>query len=676
MADSALQDLDQRFSDARSARRSIEPQWFLNLAYHDGYQWVAYDGSMLFEPQLEDWRAKVTDNRIRPIVRVEVSRMTKSRPVWVGVPKDDSDQEQASARLRERVFEHYSRHLELPRKLRQALTWSRIVGAGFWKIYWDSTQGKKMKVLAGPDGKIIKNSYGKPISMDEAPNLPAETLEGLKAHELGMGEPCFEVPSPFGIYPDPLAGEEGLETAGWLFEETVKSLDYVRSRFNADVAPDASASTGALESRLPGHFGRSTGDARKTGVKLREFWAPPCTEFPKGKWAVSNGERVLHEDDNPYPDLPYVMFRGGPSPGRFWPDCVVTDLISGQTELNKRESQIAENAERIGNAPLMRSSVNEDVEWHGLPGEEIVFQDTGTPNSMPQFLNVPEVPGYVREDVTRITDAMKEISGHYEISAGGVPAGVTAAAAINLLLEQNDTVLGPDIEEMELSISGAGRRLLRMLRDYADDERWVRLAGEDGAWDLAAFKADQLGDCDEDAVQAGSGIPQSKAAKQAAIQEVLNMFAQMQVPLPERDLRRVLGEYQVAGLEKFFASIDQSERQVQRENQQLSTGGQPLPINSYDEDDVHVDGHQEYMRSSRFAELDDPVKALFEQHVALHLGRQSQMAAQQQQEQMMAAMGGAPPPPPGAAGPPAGDPAAAGANGAGAAAAQPPAAEA
>jgi hypothetical protein len=37
-----------------------------------------------------------------------------------------------------------------------------------------------------------------------------------------------------------------------------------------------------------------------------------------------------------------------------------------------------------------------------------------------------------------------------------------------------------------------------------------------------------------DEVQAGSGMPQSKAAKQAAIQQVLTLFVQNGVPIDER----------------------------------------------------------------------------------------------------------------------------------------------
>jgi hypothetical protein len=46
------------------------------------------------------------------------------------------------------------------------------------------------------------------------------------------------------------------------------------------------------------------------------------------------------------------------------------------------KSQIAENAERFGNPALMRSAHERGREWQmGSPGEELVFEDIGTPGS-------------------------------------------------------------------------------------------------------------------------------------------------------------------------------------------------------------------------------------------------------------------------------------------------------
>jgi hypothetical protein len=64
-----------------------------------------------------------------------------------------------------------------------------------------------------------------------------------------------------------------------------------------------------------------------------------------------------------------------------------------------------------------------------------------------------------------------------------------------------------------------------LMLNYYTDERHLAIAGEGGRWDVQAYKGSQLGVQDID-VQAGSGMPQSKAAKQAAIQQFATLFSQ------------------------------------------------------------------------------------------------------------------------------------------------------
>lgn len=623
--DSTVAELDRHLNESRNVRRAFEPAWFLNLAFVVGNQWVAFDGTQLFEPELEDWRAKLVDNRILPSVRREIAKMTKAKPVWVGVPRDQSDRELSAARLRERVYEHYYRELKAGRKLRSALRWSRSTGAGFWKICWDDTKGSAVEVLLDAQGQVEKDENGRPITADRLQVLPPDLRAQLagRTKQIHMGEPMLDVRTSFQMFPHPLADENGLDSSEWLIDEGIHSPDYVRRHWNVDLPSDAVASAGAVESRLQRAVGGRSSDSYK-GVRVREFWALPGSEFPNGKWIVWAGNQVLHEGDNPYPWLPYVMFPGIPVPGRFWPTSIAEQERSPQTERNKRLSQMSENADRIGNPPLRIPSSaadNDDIEnWQGLPGEKLVFDDTGTPNSGPSFLQVPELPNYVIQLLSLTDESIREISSQHEVSAASVPAGVTAASAINLLLEQDDTVLGPDIDDMVEAIEGAGQRLLWQLAHFADDQRIARIAGPEGMWDFESWRGSELGDCLSDSVQVGSGVPQSKAAKQAALQEVLNMIAQSGIPVDERSLRRFLQEYQVAGLEQLFARIGVDERQVARENQLLAKGEQ-LNINEYDDDPAHVAGHEEFQKGSAYAQLDQLVKGSFQAHVELHKQR-------------------------------------------------------
>ena len=629
MPDSAGQNvdtdtLDELYRSSKRVRQRFEPQWFLNTAYYNGQQWVMWDGNGLYEPKLEPWRIKVVDNRIQPMVRTEIAKMTKTRPQFVVTPNDSDESNVRAAQVGENVLDWLWLELDLTRKLRAALLWSRICGAGFWKICWDATLGDQVEVLARTDnGQMLTDSYGRPMRLDRLPdNFDFQGLQQAAGAQIGKkvisrGDVALEVRTPFEIYPDPLAGEEGLSSAEWVIEEVVHSASYVRRRWGVDVAPDTEAISGIAESRMPAPGFPTEGTAK--GVKVRELWRKSCPDYPNGQHVVWTKEGVVVDEANPYPWLPYVMFRGVPVPGRFWPSSTTEQLISPQTELNKRKSQIAENAVRIGNPALLRSSIS-DVEYDGMPGEEIVFQDTGSPNAVPSFLVPPELPGYIREDTQRIEGSIQEISGQHEASKGMVPAGVTAASAINLLQEADDTRLGPDVGDMETALAEGGTRILSLVNWYYSDTRMVRIMGDEGAWDIFDFKGAMLRGNNQVEVQAGSGMPRSKAAKQAAMTETLNLLIQYGVQLDQRSLRKFFREYEVAGLERLFADVDVNENQVQRENRQLMLA-MPVQVNEWDDDAFHIAGHNDFRKSARYERLDPPAKQAFETHIQAHQAR-------------------------------------------------------
>jgi hypothetical protein len=595
---------EELYRKAESHRQRYEPQWYLNLAYYQGNQWVGWDGNGIFQPVVPKNRLRLVDNRIQPIVRTEVAKMTKSRPSFVAAPRTADDSDARAAKLSEFGLEYQWSYQRLTPKQRQALLWSRITGAGFWKICWDRGKGDEFEVVLGVDGEPLLDEYGAPVRRD--------SVEGeVEVKKLAVGDIHVELKTPFEIYVDPLATEDGLESARWVIEKAVRSPSYLKERYKVDIEPDADAPQGITESRTASTGGRE-------GVNVYEYWSRPSPEEPRGKHVVWVKGQTLLNEDNPYDDLPYVMFRGIPVPGRFWPDSVVSQLISPQTELNKIISSIAENAQRIGNPAILKSR-QANVEWTGAIGEEILFDDT-MPNSVPQFLQVPEIPGYVRERIDRIETSMREISGQHEITHGQVPTGVTAASAINLLQEQDDTRLGPDITDMEHSITLAGRMILKLMAKYYTDERTMRIAGEDGRWDIESFRGSQLDGYQDVDVQPGSSMPRSKAAKQAAMQELLQLVIQYGMPLNQRDLRKFFKDYEVGGLERLFAGLGTEESYTQRENARFLAGEQ-VEISEWDNHEAHIEAHSELLKSPTLerAEATTPgVKDALLGHLDLH----------------------------------------------------------
>jgi hypothetical protein len=97
--DSTVQDLDALTQKARAPRQRHEPTWFLNIAYLSGNQWIYWNRGRLYEPKLDPHRVTFTDNRLIGVVRTEVAKMTKQRPVFVCTPTTSAQEDVEAARL-------------------------------------------------------------------------------------------------------------------------------------------------------------------------------------------------------------------------------------------------------------------------------------------------------------------------------------------------------------------------------------------------------------------------------------------------------------------------------------------------------------------------------------------------------------------------------------------------
>ena len=115
------------YRQARTARTRLEPVWYLNLAYYAGEQWLAWDGRQLYRPTLRPNRITIVDNRITPIVRKEVARMTKNKPVFVVSPQTGDETDLHAAELAENLMRYMWTHLSLAGDCAKSI----VVVAGF-----------------------------------------------------------------------------------------------------------------------------------------------------------------------------------------------------------------------------------------------------------------------------------------------------------------------------------------------------------------------------------------------------------------------------------------------------------------------------------------------------------------------------------------------------------------
>jgi hypothetical protein len=623
LKDKNVADLNKLYEQAKGTHSRFEPVWLTNWAYYAGDQWIYWNRGRMDKVRLDPNRVMITDNRIIGIVQTEIAKMTKSVPSFQVTPLTGSQDDMQSSLMGEQILNYLYHKLHLHEKLLDSLRWSRVCCAGFWKIVWDQGGGEKISVMADEKGNPIQHPNGGPLlpqhcDCDEESgtyHFEDTELPGVAPKALSTGEVHVEVVSPFEFYPDPIA--KRLSDCEWCIQSSVKSPLWVLEHYGVEMEADTNISPTPMEAYLFPTYSQLQGSTGYRGIKVFEYFCRPNAANPEGRIVVWAKEKILSEGANPYKCLPFVMFGNIEVPGRFWPTSVTEQLRPPQTELNKIRSQSVENAQKFGN-PSLLCSRQADIAYSGAVGERIDFNDA-LPNAIPSFLQPPQLPGYVLQQQEKCEQAIQEIGGQREVTNAQVPTGVKAASAINLLQEADETRLGPPIADMEEQLGVAGTMLLELVARYWNNERMIIVSGENHEIDAISFKGAALKGNTHVEVQAGSQLPRSKAARQAAVQDILGLYFQYmgQQPLNKRMLSKVLKEYETGALEKLFGDTSVDDEQINRENHEIA-GGAELPINTFDDHRMHIEGHTEFQKGATYLQLPEETRTAMERHIALH----------------------------------------------------------
>lgn len=610
----------------RTIRQQIERQWYINMAFYIGKQNVAVipissassaaTGVRLYIPPAPYYRARPILNRIRPIIRNELSKLTAQKPTATIVPSTGEDADLLAAQAGEQIWESLYRGHKVDSVFKQTMLWTLTTGNGFMKVYWDPNRRDKM---------------GQP------------------------GTLCYENITPFHIFvPDMLA--EDIEDQPYVIHIQTRSPEWVRLNYpGVKAQPNVMEANDILNDSFLQLVG--AGDFRKNAILCYEVWVKPgnIDFMPNGGMYTIIGDSIVQfVEGNPYmhQQYPYVKFGHLPT-ARFYYDSVINDLIPVQREYNRTRGQIIEAKNRMSHPQIIAAQGSVDAAKINTEPGQVIYYKLGYP--VPQPFPLQNLPAYVMQEIDRLLMDFEDISGQHQVSKGQVPSGVTAATAINFLQEQDESMLATTFANIESGMEKIGYQTLCYVKQYWDTPRIVKVVGRDGQFNAVSFQGADLRDNTDIRVEAGSALPTSKSAKQALL---MDLMGQGFIP-PEKGLELM----DVGGVQRLYDELKVDASQASRENMRMAainqqimsdylstfqsvdplTGettmvdpntGQPLvdaqgmpmepplivPVNSFDNHEVHIQVHNTYRKSQEYENLPPEVKALFEAHVNQHMG--------------------------------------------------------
>jgi hypothetical protein len=612
---------DERLKSCQQARTNFERQWYENMAFYAGRQWIVFTkspngGFQLSEQAASDkWRVRHVSNRILRIIRAELTKLNKEEPQFYCVPSSTDERDRLAAMAGDAIAEYILRTKYFNVKRLEAVLWTCLCGTGYLKNYYDETQLD----LDGQPGKIFFEAVPTPLIFvpnlqtidiqDQSYVIHARTMEPEAAYATYGVDIKPGTDSTSSIIDSRFLTSLGIKNQK---SETSK-MCYVKEMW---VKPCREFSNGAMFVTAEGKViyvyepltdpesvpnqdmgapvGFSQGQLPGMGMEQLGMGAPPVGQPPMLPPSINPQQPVgspPYQEQrvdgylNPEPEIlppkstepglqdyqyeypfrhgryPFVKIDHVPS-GMYYSRSVIQDLIPLQKEYNRTRSIMLESRNLAGKPQwgYVTGSID-PKKFNSRPGLLLPVQ---LGFDFPKALEQPELPPSVVNELEVTIKDMDDVSSQYEITKGRTPPGVEAASAIAYLQEENDTILHHTVVSLEAAVQETGVQVLANVHDFWAADRIVQMTSKNQFMEVKQFKATDLNPIMDFRVESGSMAPRSQAAKQAFITELMKMG----VIEPTKALKYL----QMAETNKLYDEMMLDYRHAQRENVAMGMG--------------------------------------------------------------------------------------------------------
>lgn len=519
-------------------RRELEGQrqrdkidWSLNREFYRGNQWAFWNkhwpggGRLEHEPTDESdkprYKVRLVDNQILPGVQHYVAQLTKNKPVINATPDSGSDRDLKSAQMAQSLYEWWWVDMALGSKLQSALVHTTL-SQGYWHISWDALAGKSMTFMVGPDAKPLLNWA------DEDLDIYREELQqaGIDPKQFQktvyVGDIAVKVLPGENVLLDPSAST--FEDAQYALVIQTMDPDEVRARYPKaprELQPDAIP--GDERTNLAG-VGSGFQDERPKSVRrVYCLYVRPGALSPKGRvvcW-LESPDTILSDDPWPFPfqELPLVKF-----PGLERPDSPLDiPIVTASRPIQKAVNRIWSTGEEHRNLTLKpqvlspRGSLQQRITAE--PGAVIQYALVG--GMKPEWREMPNLPSYVFEQLANYQSRLDRLFNRVPSGRDQLPARIDSGSGIDTIQEATADQLSPVIQRIEAALVRAGMLMVKLAQQYYIEPRLLKIKGENGTTQVRKFMNSDIEGGFGFHAEAGSGLPRTRAGKQARIEFML-----------------------------------------------------------------------------------------------------------------------------------------------------------
>jgi len=611
--------MKQLLDSGLELRRPFEQRWIICLAFLAGRQYTFFNSSASMLQQINPVRGRLrnVDNKLLPKWRRQISDLIKNDPIMSVVPETNDDEDIKAAKTGDKVIKSFWRSGKMKKKIRELAGWQFATGNAFLDDRWNPKLG--------------------PTQINKETGF----LEYMGDVDVGVWSP-FEIVVPFtGL------GNTDLDRFPWMIKIKWRGLDWYKNNFKRGGEVSGESSTIAFTdiNMLLGNPGSSTASTEDEGALCINLYIQPTEEFPKGAFLTAANGVILNAQDYPFNHYHMSQFKDIDSPGIFWGKSTTEEAIPLQKVWNRTMSSIDEYNRMIarGKGLVPRGSKLDTIP-DNTHGEWIEY--TPVLGHKPEIMDLKSLPQTYEQVLQHTNISIDDLYSQHEVSRGTNKSDIRSGEMVSILREQDAHGNIPSHAVFEESLENLMQRVLRRIQAGYKEERMLKIVGNEGEFDIFAFKGTDLRNNTDVSVKRQSSMPESRAAREALIMEKFErgLYGDPADPEVRRHVMNMLDD---AVVKDIYSDVRLDEHYARWENRILRSGKNVYLINSYDDHGIHVREHNHFRKSMEFQKikLQKPqmfllIDQLIEKHVNVHQKYIEVARKQMMREQMMMGGGG------------------------------------
>ena len=604
-----LGDLNDLYKQALESRLHHEVQWYKNMSFYMGKQWVVWSKkrqALVDLAQDPTWKVRMTTNYAINFVQAKVALLLKNKPVWNVYSMTDDMSDREGAKLSQQLLDYIWRGEDVNDEVKKMAHHGCIYGSGFLKSYWNVDKG--------------------PIYEDPESN-----------EVFSMGDIDVKCISPFEVLVDPEAKSPFIRDLKWIIHAYRIPIEIFREKYGLDASAE-SRDEGGIEQQylnlvrssghVEGEMNSGISEEMDEFVTIKEYYENPSPLHPKGRFILFTEEHLIHMGELPYGKVPIAKFDDLFVPDRFWGMSTVEQIMPLQTEYNRTRSQILENRNLMSNPKWVapRDAIQDLDTISAEPGE-IIYYNAIQGIAPPSPMSMPSPPPYVFAQEDRILQDMMAVSGISDVNLRSAPpAGVESGRAMAILAEKDETRMAPTVQSWENCLAFIGKCVLEMAKYNYTDERKIRVVGADNSARLLYMKGTDLSSPEDVDVNIGQGLGFSRLAR---VELLLEMYDRGLL----RDPNKLLNLLEFGDEKDMYEEENMDRNNAAMENVQMTQGVQVPDPTIVENIHVHLEVHRKFIKSEDFQSLEQQAKQLvFDHYMKTNEMVQQQMAQMAQQQ--------------------------------------------